>query len=231
MLLDELRQLGLDENTLVLFTSDNGSRNRDEGGSNAPLRGTKGTTWEGGMRLPCIVRWPGQVPAGTTCSEVVASMDLLPTFARLAGTREPDDRVIDGHDISRADARRGRRPLAVGGVLLLRRRPAGGRAARTGGSCGSPSTRTASPSRAGSSSTTWRRTSARAADVAGEHPDVVAELRAAIERGREELGDEATGAEGRNIRPIGRVEDPKPLTEYDPDHPYIIAIYDLEDAG
>jgi len=225
-----LRQLGLEENTLVLFTSDNGSRNRDEGGSNAPLRGTKGSTWEGGMRLPCIVRWPGQVPAGTTCSEVVASMDLLPTFARLAGTCEPDDRVIDGHDIrglmlgedgarspweefyyyaaDRLEAvRRDRWKLRLSFDEDRKPVPGGEQLYDLAADVGETS------------------------DVAGEHPDVVAELRAAIERGREELGDEATGAGGRDIRPIGRVENPRPLTEYDPDHPCIIAIYDLEDAG
>ena len=58
---DELRALGLDGHTLLIFTSDNGSRCRGEGGSNAPLRGTKGTTWEGGMRAPAVVRWPSLI--------------------------------------------------------------------------------------------------------------------------------------------------------------------------
>src|SRR5436190_11013882 len=85
VLLAELRRLGLDHDTLVIFTSDNGSRAADEGGSNLPLRGVKGTTWEGGMRVPCVARWPGRIPAGTVRSAVTTSMDLFPTLAALAG--------------------------------------------------------------------------------------------------------------------------------------------------
>jgi len=100
-ILDTLRELKLDENTLVLFTADNGPwlAKKDHGGCALPLRDGKFSTWEGGMREPCIAWWPGKVPAGTTCSEVAATMDVLPTFARLAGAKVPDDRIIDGKDI------------------------------------------------------------------------------------------------------------------------------------
>jgi arylsulfatase A-like enzyme len=91
-----LKSEGLDNNTLVLFTSDNGSRQK---GSNDPLRGKKGRTDEGGMRVPCVVRWPGKIPAGSSSSEITATIDLLPTFAKLAGTNAPTDRTIDGKDI------------------------------------------------------------------------------------------------------------------------------------
>ena len=64
-----------------------------------------------------------------------------------------------------------------------------------------------------------------------QHPEVVAELSARADRCREDLGCQATGIEGRNIRRPGRVEDPHPLTQYDPEHPYIIAMYDLDEAG
>jgi arylsulfatase A-like enzyme len=100
VLFDELKRQGLDENTIVIFTSDNGSRARDEGGSNAPLRGTKGSTWEGGMRLPCIIRWPEQIAAGSECSGVASAIDFLPTLVGLAGGTVPEDRTIDGHDVS-----------------------------------------------------------------------------------------------------------------------------------
>ncbi|HUT33108.1 MAG TPA: sulfatase [Planctomycetota bacterium] len=94
-ILDTLRKLGIDQQTCVIYTSDNGPA----AGSAVPLRGRKGSTWEGGMREPCILRWPGHIPAGTTCDELAATMDLLPTFAKLAGTQAPTDRVIDGRDI------------------------------------------------------------------------------------------------------------------------------------
>jgi len=90
-----LRRLGIEKRTIVLFTSDNGPAP----GSAGPLRGRKGSTWEGGMREPCIVWGPGRIPAGNVCREVATIMDLLPTFAGLAGAKVPDDRVIDGHDV------------------------------------------------------------------------------------------------------------------------------------
>ena len=100
-ILDTLDELGLSENTLVVFTSDNGPWlvQGAHGGCALPLRAGKKTTYEGGMREPCIMRWPGTIPAGTTCGEVASTIDLLPTIARLAGTREPTDRIIDGRDI------------------------------------------------------------------------------------------------------------------------------------
>ncbi len=94
-ILSTLKSLGLDRKTLVIYTSDNGPA----AGSAGPLRGRKGTTWEGGMREPCIAWWPGKIPAGSVCSELATIMDLLPTIAPLAGTKPPSDRVIDGKDI------------------------------------------------------------------------------------------------------------------------------------
>jgi arylsulfatase len=99
--LDTLRDLKIEKQTLVIFTSDNGpwlSRG-EEGGSATPLRGGKGTTYEGGMREPCVMWWPGTIPAGTTCGEISATLDFLPTFAALAGAKPSADRKIDGHDI------------------------------------------------------------------------------------------------------------------------------------
>ena len=100
-ILAKLKELGLDEKTLVVFTSDNGPwlQYGIDGGSAGPLRAGKGTTFEGGQRVPSIMRWPGRIPAGTRTSEVAAIIDLLPTLAGLAGTSPPTDRVIDGKDI------------------------------------------------------------------------------------------------------------------------------------
>jgi arylsulfatase A-like enzyme len=100
-ILNVLKELKLDERTLVVYTSDNGpwDLGGGRGGSAGPLRGYKFQTYEGGMREPCIMRWPGKIPADTVSFEVAATIDLLPTIARLAGARVPDDRVIDGKDI------------------------------------------------------------------------------------------------------------------------------------
>ncbi len=97
-ILQTLKDLNLDQKTLVIFTSDNGS-NGSNGGSNDPLKGSKGTTDEGGMRVPCVMRWPGKIAAGAICDQLASTLDMLPTFAALAGGKVPGDRKIDGHDI------------------------------------------------------------------------------------------------------------------------------------
>lgn len=94
-ILDTLRRTGIDEQTFVIFTSDNGPAV----GKAGPLRGKKGSTYEGGMREATVVRWPGKISAGTTNTELMTTMDILPTFAKLAGADIPEDRVIDGKNI------------------------------------------------------------------------------------------------------------------------------------
>lgn len=98
-ILDTLKENGLDENTLVIFTSDNGPPKNSIYASPGILRGNKGSTLEGGMREPTVIRWPGRIPAGKDNNELMTTMDLLPTFANLAGAEIPTDRVIDGKDI------------------------------------------------------------------------------------------------------------------------------------
>jgi arylsulfatase A-like enzyme len=111
-LLDTLDRLDLRDNTLVIFTSDNGPWNQDKytskkkghpagsifWGSAEPLRNGKGSPYEGGYRVPCIVRWPDRVPAARVSDAMFASVDLLPTFAALTGFQVPTDRRIDGID-------------------------------------------------------------------------------------------------------------------------------------
>ena len=105
-ILDTLRELNLDDNTLVIFTSDNGPAflagdNIHRGkGSAGPLRGWKGSSWEGGMREPMLARWPGKIPAGSSCDAVAGTIDILPTCVALAGGTVPSEPVIDGRDIS-----------------------------------------------------------------------------------------------------------------------------------
>lgn len=100
--LDTLDELGLAENTFVVYTSDNGPwLSKDHhGGSALPLRAGKTTTYEGGMRVSCVIRWPARIKAGATCRQVAATIDLLPTIASLVGAKLPADRPIDGLDIT-----------------------------------------------------------------------------------------------------------------------------------
>ncbi|MHC4120425.1 MAG: sulfatase family protein [Planctomycetota bacterium] len=101
-ILDTVKELGLDERTYVIFMSDNGpwAIKKDRGGSALPLRGAKTSTWEGGLRVPCIMRSPGRILPGIVCDEMATTMDILPTLTRLAGAKMPTDRKIDGRDIS-----------------------------------------------------------------------------------------------------------------------------------
>jgi arylsulfatase A-like enzyme len=101
-ILDTLRELKLDTRTLVIFTSDNGPWliKGADGGSAGPLRGGKGSTWEGGVRVPTIAWWPGKIAPGTVCDAVAGTIDLLPTAVTLAGGAVPAQPVIDGRDIS-----------------------------------------------------------------------------------------------------------------------------------
>lgn len=101
-ILDELRKNDLEEKTLVVFTSDNGPwLSFDvQGGSAGLLRQGKGTTFEGGMRVPGIFWWPGIIPAGVTRTGLASTLDLLPTCCRLAGVDAPQDRTLDGYDLT-----------------------------------------------------------------------------------------------------------------------------------
>jgi arylsulfatase A-like enzyme len=98
-ILEALRTAGVDEKTLVIFTSDNGPERRTPGTA-APLTGTKHTVYEGGLRVPFIARWPGHVPAGRVCDEFISALDMLPTLAHLSGAILPESLVLDGFDIS-----------------------------------------------------------------------------------------------------------------------------------
>lgn len=89
---DALDEAGLSKNTLVIFKSDNGGYN----GDNRPLRGFKGMLFEGGIRIPFMVRWPGKIKAGTICDTPVISMDCIPTMLEAAAVTLPTDQPIDG---------------------------------------------------------------------------------------------------------------------------------------
>ena len=211
-ILKTLKEQGLDDNTLVLFTTDNGSF-REKEGSNLPLRGRKGRTDEGGMRVPCIVRWPGKIPAGSTCAEVAATIDILPTFAKLAGAQLPTDRILDGHDIwpllsGRKSAKSPHQAYYYYQMDQLQ-------AVRSGPwklfvamdskkrNWGKPEGKTALRLH------NLRKDIHEDHNVADANQDVVKRLLALAEKAREDLGD--TDRPGKNQRPAGWVEQGKPL--------------------
>jgi arylsulfatase A len=224
VIMEELEKRGLAENTLVIFTSDNGSRARDEGGSNAPCRGTKGTTWDGGQRVPFIVRWPETIKAGQVSSEIVSSVDLLPTLVTLAGGKIPEERKIDGLDLSKLLKGNTEKSPRDTFVYYLKNEL---HAVRKGD---------------------WKLHFYRTADghvkelynlkndtgeknnLYGSNPEIVTDLSTLADQFRQDLGDSLTGVTGKGVRPKGRVDNPVTLTQYDPDHPYMIAMYDLADA-
>jgi len=202
-ILKTLKELGLDERTLVIFTSDNGpwlSKGKN-GGSAKPLRDGKFSTYEGGMREPCIMRWPGRIPAGMVCSEIATTMDFLPTLARLAGAELPKDRIIDGKDIYALMTKPGAKTPYEAFFYYFENQL---EAVRSG---------------------KWKlilehkrgkRTFALALydlekdiseqnDVSDKHPEVVRRLTKLAERIREDIGDSGKGIKGRNVREPGYV--------------------------
>jgi len=206
-----LKKLGIDDRTLVVWTSDNGSVNRRYG-SNAPLSGWGYTTAEGAMRVPTIIRWPGKIPAGRTCDELSSTMDLLPTFARLSGTKAPSGRTIDGKDIwplmaGRKGAKSPHEAFYYYFISQLQ-------AVRSGdwklylplkskkGLRGKPKGKTS-----------LRLFDLKAdihedKDVSADHPDVVKRLLGLAQKAREDLGD--IGRTGSGQRPAGLIKNPKP---------------------
>jgi arylsulfatase A-like enzyme len=214
-ILDALAELKIDDRTLVIFTSDNGPwlAKGESGGSAFPLRGGKGSSYEGGFREPCIMRLPGTIPAGSVCHEMATQMDLLPTLARFAGaTNLP--RAIDGRDITdlmlvkpgatsphesffyyvgnRLHAvRSGRWKLKVPTTL--------GEEYAGYANLANPEAEIpralydleADPGEQKS--------------VLADHPDVVKRLQAMIESAREDLGDSRRKLIGKNVRPVGRI--------------------------
>ncbi|MBX3177791.1 MAG: sulfatase [Candidatus Hydrogenedentes bacterium] len=201
---------GIAENTLIIFTSDNGQapgnrrapQGEYTGGSAGPLRGHKNTTWEGGMRVPCIMRWPARIPPGTVVTELATTMDLLPTVAGVAGAPLPEV-TLDGRNIlplMRGDAGaksphdafyyyRDNRLQAVrsGGWKLHVHRPEWAEE----GHDGAPLL------------FNLRDDIGETTDVAAAHPEVVRALQERAEAARAELGDAVTGQVGAGVRPYG----------------------------
>ncbi len=198
-ILETLNELGIDEETLVIFTSDNGGA-RHHGASNDPLRGGKGSTWEGGQRVPCIMRWPGHIPAGEVCDEIATTMDFLPTFAHLAGTELPENRKIDGKNIWPLMS--GKKGADSPYVAFYYYKKEHLRAVRSG------------PWKLrlkGNKLYNLDENIKENRDVSDRHPLVVRRLRALAKDARQDIGDGKQ--KGQNQRSPATVEDADPLTE------------------
>lgn len=216
--LSTLRELNLDERTLVFFTSDNGPwlTQRQNGGVAGPLRGGKGSTWEGGMREPTIARWPGKIRPGTACDAIAGNVDLLPTFVGLAGGKVPAGRKIDGADLwpvlsgkAKESARKvqyyfnGTRLQAVrSGPWKLAIVPQA--ECRPGEPRITPEQMQAHKPRLYNLVEDIGETN----DVAAQHPDVVKRLQELVTKMDADLG---VAGRGPGVRPPGRVEKPVPL--------------------
>ena len=208
-ILDALKRLDLDEQTLVIWTNDNGAPAPGRrGGSNLPLKGDAYSTAEGGMRVPFVVRWPGRIPAGAVCREMVTLMDLYPTLARLAGAKTPTDRIIDGRDI---------RPLMFGEpnatsphkrffyyyinqLQAVRSGPWKLYLPRNG----KPGSVARSPVQLYNLVDDPRETT----NLSQRRPDLVEQLQRLLEEARQDLGE--LDRNGANVRPAGKVDAPTP---------------------
>jgi arylsulfatase len=218
-ILKTLEKNGIDKNTLVIFTSDNGPwiNYGNHAGSTGGLREAKGVSYEGGQRVPCIMRWPAKIPAGTLSNRLASSIDLLPTIARLCGAPLPSLK-IDGVDISQLmfgnetanpreyflyyyqrnsleAVRNDRFKL----VLPHLGRSYAGFLPGNDGQAGQVNER----HQENLALYDLRRDPGERYDVQSQYPEVMAELMKVVEAARLDLGDELTGREGTGRRPVG----------------------------
>ena len=218
-ILEAVRRAKLDEDTLVLFTSDNGPwlSYGNHAGSPGPFREGKGTAFDGGVRVPFIARWPGRIPKGVESAEPAMTIDVLPTVARLAGTDAPADRIIDGKDIwPLLSAQKGTSsPHDVlyfyWGLEL--------HAIRSGRwklHLPHPYQSLGAPGADGKPGNYVRKEielslfdvvadPGETKNVAPDNPQVVEQLMREVERARDDLGDSLVKRTGKNVRPAGKL--------------------------
>ena len=220
-ILDELKRHNLERDTLVMFITDNGPwlSYGDHAGSAGPLREGKGTCWEGGVRVPCIMRWPGKIPARSICREPAMTIDILPTIAGLIDAQLPTYK-IDGKDIW---------PLMSGDLKATSPHEAlffyyntnelqavrNGRwklilphtyrtlAGRPGGTGGKPTKY--EQVKIDTALYDLEKDVGETTNVADQHPDVITRLTVLVEQCRDDLGDALTKRQGNGVREPGRV--------------------------
>jgi arylsulfatase A-like enzyme len=222
-----LEEHGIKDDTLMIFTSDNGPwlSYGNHAGSAGPLREGKGTTWEGGVREPCVMRWPGKIPAGTTCNELAATIDILPTIAGLIGAKLPEH-PIDGLDIWPLMSQEPSPPTPHESYLYYwgnsleairsgewklhfphEYRSLTGKPGRDGQPAGYTSATT------DLALYNLKTDVGEKTDVKGEHPEVVAKLEALADAARVQLGDAARKQPIKGFRAPARFDELSPLNQ------------------
>ncbi|GGD42952.1 arylsulfatase [Emticicia aquatilis] len=217
-----LKENGLDKNTLVIFTSDNGPwlNFGNHAGSSGGLREGKGTSFEGGQRVPCIMRWKGITPEGVVCNQLASTIDILPTIARISGTKLPNQK-IDGVDISSLlEGYLGESPrkifyyyyrknsleaVRMGNWKLVfehKGRSYMNQLPGNDGFAGNAPEDVLTPM----ALYDLRRDPSEQYDVQKLYPEIIAELQKIAEEAREDLGDDLTNRKGKNVRASGLVE-------------------------
>ena len=227
-ILAALKKNGLEENTWIIYTSDNGPwlRFGNHGGCADPLREGKGTAWEGGTRTPCLMRWPGKIPAGKQCDDMIMSIDLFPTIAKLIDAKLPEH-PIDGLDVwpiisGQPDAKnphaaywfyyeRGQLQAVTtsdGRWKLQLPHAYGSLGGKPPGHDGIPAPQVSIKIEKNELYDLVNDVSEKT-NVISAHPDIVKLLEAEAEKARVELGDALTNREGKGVREPGRVKNGK----------------------
>jgi arylsulfatase A len=218
-ILDAVRRAKLDDATMVIFASDNGPwmSYGNHAGSPGLFRESKGTTFEGGVRVPFLARWPGHIPKGVLGDQPAMTIDLLPTLAGLAGAPVSKERIIDGRDIwpmltNRPGASTPHDALYFywGGELHAVRSghwklhlPHPYQSLEAADNDGRPGKYVGKEIEL--SLFDLQKDQGETANVAAENPDVVKKLLEYAERAREDLGDSLTQRTGRNVRSPGKI--------------------------
>ena len=223
VIFDELKELGIDENTIVIFTSDNGSRLQNQGGSNGNLRGGKGQTWDGGQRVPCIIRWPGKINEGQQTDALSTTMDFLPSITKLLGGNLPYKKIdgIEMSDLFFSNENSSKRDSFLyyneDELEAIRYK-------------------------------NWKlhfkkedklinelydldNDISEKVNLYSSQKEIVNKLSILADEFRKSLGDKYLDIKGEEVRPANRIDNPKPLTKYDENHPYMYAEYDKGERG
>ena len=211
--LDTLRELKLDHNTLVVFSSDNGPWliKGADGGSAIPLRGGKGSTWEGGVRVPTLAWWPGKIAPSSVCDAVAGTIDMLPTCVSISGGQLPPEPVIDGRDISpllfgksKESQREAHYYFASYNLQAVRQGPWKLTLSQQGESMGKE---TSADSKINPRLYDLDTEIGEQTNLADKHPDIVAKLQALATEMNAQIG----GSAPTSRRPAGEVSNPVTL--------------------